>query len=91
MQRDLYSKWSQPTPKIRVQLPRQDLCRCHDSHGVAALEDHDGCSHRNEGLAGTDVSLQQTPHWHGPTEVGSNLTEHLLLGTSEREAETGKE
>ncbi len=62
----------------------------HDG-GLAAAGDGRQCRHRrHHGLARTDVALDQTQHWRGPGQVGSDLVEHATLGAGQRKRQLGQ-
>ncbi len=64
-------------------LFRQNLGRCHHRRLIPAL---DGREHRcdgDDGLAGTDLALQQSVHGVGHGHVGLDLVDDALLGRGE--------
>ena len=62
----------------------QHLGRRHQRTLVAALHGGEECGHRDDGLAGADVTLQQPVHRVGRREVGFDLTDRPRLRRGQR-------
>ena len=60
-------------------LLRQDLGRRHEGDLEPVLHCHERGDQRDDGLAGTDVSLQQPVHGLRPLHVADDFAERLLL------------
>ena len=60
-------------------LRREDLGRRHQRRLIAVLNRDERGLHGDDGLAGADVSLQQTPHWTWLAHVFCDFAENTLL------------
>ena len=63
-------------------LRGENLRRRHERDLVAVLDGDDRGLEGDDGLAGTDVALQQAAHGSGPGHVGCDLFQHALLRAS---------
>src|SRR3989442_553762 len=68
-------------------LLRKGLCRCHQRTLAARLDRSQQRVERDNGLAGADVSLQQSLHRHRALEIVIDLRDgaFLVLGEPERQ------
>ncbi len=65
-------------------LPRQNFRRRHEGGLPAGLDHGGGGEQRHDGLASTDIALQQPQHAVGRGEVGDDLVNRALLGRRQR-------
>lgn len=81
----------EPVFEISIMLFRQNLSGRHQENGEAALDGHQRGTGGDGGLAGTDVTLQQTTHGMLAAHIMTNLTQDFGLTFGELEAEFGEE
>ena len=63
----------------KVMLLRENFGRRHERDLAAIFDGDDGGFEADDGLAGPDIALQQTPHGIGLFHVGGDFFEHFLL------------
>ena len=75
----------QPVPELEVVLPGEDFGRCHEGRLPAGRNGLTGSERSNDGLAGTDVALQQALHRVRLGEVAADFGHRPQLGAGETE------
>src|SRR6478752_323722 len=68
----------------REMLAGENFSRRHESSLPASLDDGGGGAQCHDGLAGANVSLQETQHSLRPREIGNDVVNRLLLRMRER-------
>ena len=71
-------QWRQPAQGAMV-LAREDFGRRHQRRLRAGFRRRQHRQHRNQGLAGADIALQQAHHTTGGGKVGIDLGKDALL------------
>ena len=82
---DGVAEWSQEGFEGLIMLVREDLRRRHDTRLVAVIDGEQAAHQRHEGLAGTDVALQEAVHLATGLEVVVYLMDDAFLRVGEVE------